>query len=936
VACSDSAAEVEAGGLAVTGTSGSGKSSLVRTGLLDALDRGLLAEAGADWRIADFHPGGQPLAALANALLDMLGVHFSKEDSLRAQAVLARGPLGLLEWLRGTDLPEYANVLLLADQFEEIFRYRAGPAADDINAFVALLLASARQRERPVYVVITMRSDFLGECAQFIGLAEAINDGQYLTPRLTREQCQQVIEGPAAVFGGRVEPALVTRLLNDLGSNADQLPLVQHVLMRLWRIAVARDGGSPQLTLQDYEKLGGIGIAQPAQLGLQSKEGGEERPANALSAHADEILSELTEDQRQLAAILFRALTESQGAGGRDVRRPITLSEAAAIAGVPPGAMIPVVEAFRGSDRNLLTPPTNISLGPETVIDISHESLIRQWGTLRKWVREEYLAAETYRHVEATAKLWRQGNAALFTMPYLGIALNWREREHPNAFWAKRYGDSFELAMDFLRQSQEAHSQRIEAEERTRRRSTIRTRAIAIAMSVLFIIATGFAYFGFEAAKRAQKNETAAKISTLEAEKSKNVANEMSLRAARDRTIAQKGQSIYLATLAYQRFLKGDLLQSLLLSTEALPDERHGIRRDEVRPAKEMLMRGYHQFAAQQSPMTQSTISYFQFLPSTDRLLTTSYDGTARLWDHNGRFLTELKGHLGAVSGADVTVGGQLIATASYDGGIRIWSAETGALLNFLWNTGGRLYGVSFRRDGKAVVTAGPGSVARLWDTQTGQMVREFSGHSDDLTSATFSPDGSQVLTTSEDNTARVWDTNTGKLLKTLKFLGTEYILRAKYTPDGSQILTMGDERSLGIWDAKSFALTRRLRAEAGLETMAISRNGLLMAIGSEAAEHSVIVLNLSNGSRVLIKNYGQKITRLAFTPDDSNLITAGTDTTLRIWDARTGSQIKRLETDARVLRLAISNDGRRVATISQRGTISVWDTVAGHQCDCL
>jgi hypothetical protein len=122
-----------------------------------------------------------------------------------------------------------------------------------------VLLKSAAQRDRRIYVVITMRSDFLGECARFFGLADAINDGQFLTPRLTRQQCQQAIEGPARVCGGRVEKALVTRLLNDMGSNPDQLPLMQHILMRMWQNARQLNPADIALTLADYEDLGGIG-----------------------------------------------------------------------------------------------------------------------------------------------------------------------------------------------------------------------------------------------------------------------------------------------------------------------------------------------------------------------------------------------------------------------------------------------------------------------------------------------------------------------------------------------------------------------------------------------------------------------------------------------------------------------------------------------------
>ncbi|HEV2955355.1 MAG TPA: tetratricopeptide repeat protein [Xanthobacteraceae bacterium] len=472
--------------LAVTGISGSGKSSLVRTGLLNALDRGLLVEAGSDWRIADFRPGGQPLARLTAALVDLIDDEFSEAELGLIEAKLARGPLGLLEWLDEIEFPRDANLLLLVDQFEEIFRYRQGQSSDEIDAFVALLLATAKQTKRRVYVVITMRSDFLGDCARFSNLAETINDGQFLTPRLTREQCQEAIQGPAAVYGGSIEPLLVTRMLNDMAGNPDQLPLMQHVLMLMWQQARERDGAEPpRLTLADYQRLGGIGTAgaeadalagatvkKPSLLyrlagwlrirragapGAVAAAGGvsDLGSANgALSDHADKVLAELTSEQQRLAQILFRALTQGEGTAGRDVRRPTTLAKLAAIAEAPVGVVTSVIEAFRAPGRNFLTPSAPDPLRPDTVIDISHESLIRQWVKLRQWVREEYQSAEIYRDVERSAKQWRIGLHNLLSKVDLVVARNWRKTEHPNAAWAERYGDAFDLAMNFIRKSE--------------------------------------------------------------------------------------------------------------------------------------------------------------------------------------------------------------------------------------------------------------------------------------------------------------------------------------------------------------------------------------------------------------------------------------------------------------------------------------------------
>ena len=460
--------------LAVTGYSGSGKSSLVRVGLLDALDRGLLVEAGSKWVVADFAPGNQPFMRLTSSLSRGLGREPDEHEARLIEAKLTRGPKGLVSWLDEIDVPGDTNILLLVDQFEEIFRYRQGRIGDDVSAFVQLLLASARQRDRPIYVVITMRSDFLGDCARFVGLAEQINDGQFLTPRLTRDQCREAIEGPAEVFDGRVEAELVTRILNDMAGNPDQLPLMQHILMLLWERARKRSSRDRLvLTLEDYVQLGGIGDAERDATKGAGRQG-------ALSDHADLVLKSLSARQRELTCRIFRALTESQ-AGLRTVRRPASIQLISEIVDAPIPTLLPIIEAFRAPGRHFLTPATPTALLPETVIDITHESLIRQWGKLRDWVVDEYQAAETYRANERRAKLWkvRRGNA-LSTLD-LAVAENWLSEDKPNAAWAQRYGDSFPLTLEFLKTS---------VRRRRTRKATAATVFVALPIAALLGMAS--------------------------------------------------------------------------------------------------------------------------------------------------------------------------------------------------------------------------------------------------------------------------------------------------------------------------------------------------------------------------------------------------------------------------------------------------------------
>ncbi len=223
--------------VAVVGSSGSGKSSLVRCGLLSHLLGGKMLQAGTVWEVAVTHPGAAPMSHLADSMLESELYDETEEDAkARLLATLNRSHSGLVEAIRQARLGENVNFLLVVDQFEEIFRFNQGGGAqrEAASEFVSMLLHSAAQKEVPIYIVLTMRSDFIGDCAQFEELAEAVNRGEYLIPRMNREQFKQSIEGPIRVAGGSVTPRLLQRVLNDLGDQADQLPCLQHALMRTW------------------------------------------------------------------------------------------------------------------------------------------------------------------------------------------------------------------------------------------------------------------------------------------------------------------------------------------------------------------------------------------------------------------------------------------------------------------------------------------------------------------------------------------------------------------------------------------------------------------------------------------------------------------------------------------------------------------------------
>jgi hypothetical protein len=475
--------------LAVVGTSGSGKSSLVNSGLRPALHRGLMTRAGTSWRIAQFRPGGHPIRAMARALADkgvLFGDYASPGLSLAAiiEATLNLSKLGLADIYEQAQPDAAVNLLVVVDQFEELFRYRQMEAAaangeqnksQEASAFVNLLLEARAQVRFPIHLVLTMRSDFLGDCAQFSGLAEAINEGQYLVPRLTREERKAAIAGPVGVGGGRISPVLLTRLVNDVGDNPDQLSILQHALNRTWSHWQSDEGDEGPISLPHYEAIGTM--------------------SHALDLHAEKAYADLAVGrQQQICEKVFKALTDASD--GRGIRRPTSLATLCALAEANQAELIEVMSVFRKQSRSFVMPPLSETLEPDTVMDISHESLMRVWVRLKGWAAEEAQSAHRYRRLSETAVEHAARKADLLRDPELRLALDWREKTKPNAAWASLYSGDFEATMRFLSESEREAATEKRREQRRRERRYIGA-AIALA-AVLGLVY----YFSSESHKR--------------------------------------------------------------------------------------------------------------------------------------------------------------------------------------------------------------------------------------------------------------------------------------------------------------------------------------------------------------------------------------------------------------------------------------------------
>jgi hypothetical protein len=428
----------------IHGASGSGKSSLVRAGVLPKLARQHLRH-GAPWLTCAMRPSGGPLWNLAAELAALEGRagDFARIGELirlcnRRGATLAT-VVASIEALAGRHL------CILIDQFEELFRFEHETSRDEAELFVDLLIGDIPDPEAEdtaapsaLHVIVTMRSEFLGECARFGGFAEAINRTQYLVPRLSRAALVRAIQQPARLYGGEVTGELCERLLTEMRGKLDELSLIQHGLMRFWREASTKaDGGRPVLGVAMLDRAGGL--------------------AALLSDHADSVAAAVapTAPRRKAVEQLFRALSDIN-ADGQGIRRPQAFGDLVAVCGVPEADLREIVEAFRAEGVSFLTPYAPAAITEETVIDISHEALIRGWSALSDsrtgWLRREFGDGLIWRSVLLEARDFERDRRRLLSAQTTIDRSRWLK--HQTERWSQRYGGGWGAVAALMKQSE--------------------------------------------------------------------------------------------------------------------------------------------------------------------------------------------------------------------------------------------------------------------------------------------------------------------------------------------------------------------------------------------------------------------------------------------------------------------------------------------------
>jgi WD40 repeat protein/energy-coupling factor transporter ATP-binding protein EcfA2 len=841
--------------LAVVGPSGSGKSSLVRAGLLPELHGGTMTGAGSYWEVVVMRPGGDPLTNLAAALVEA-DFYDAEEKGVvdQVRTTLDRSARGLIEAIRQSKIDEKTNTLVVVDQFEEIFRFReqGGQSLEEAAAFVKLLLEASGNGTPPIYVVLTMRSDYLGDCAQFRGLAQAVNEGEYLIPRLTRAQKRSAITGPVQVGGAEISKRLLTKLLNDVGDDPDQLPVLQHALMRTWDYWASDHQSGEPVDLRHYQATGGM--------------------QEALSRHADEVYESLPGDRlRRVAERVFKALTEKVDEH-RGIRRPMRVQQLSQVAGATVDEVNVVVEAFRKKGCTFLMPPESVALGPKTIIDISHESLMRIWQRLRHWVDDEAQSAGIYRRLVETAHLHAAGKAGPYHDPDLPIAQAWHEESQPNADWAELYGGDFPAAVAFLERSQDEAEREEREREAARQRELAQAKALAASqlraarllrrfaatVVVALVIAIGLTIWAFQLKNIADAQTQFAKLRAEEA------------RRAQAKAQLQQGKtSLALAGTAQTAHRQ---FESRLLAARAV---------------------GFQGFGRTNQPNTFQSEFPVLLQPDTEdwrraRELARGEQPIAPVW-----ISPKLRQHPGPVSTVAAHPNGKFAASSSESTtSIYVWDLTTGQRIETLAGHSQDIEAMAFSHNGSVLASAadrGDGAVI-LWNTTTWKEERRFQLNSEGPHAMAFSADDNQLLAGDEEGKLFRIDLAQDKIEEFPDLHPGHFIYGIEYSRDGSIVVVSDATGNVTLHDPATLQTRATVRLgptnTSAAAFFALSPDGSWMAVCSRGYGASIWDVTVTPprriaalGARLPVRPLNQvRFDSVAISSDSRRLVLSGND----------------------------------------------------------
>lgn len=870
--------------IAVLGPSGSGKSSLVRAGLIPALWAGRI-EGSQQWPLKVMLPGAHPLDALAQVFEGKVG-----QELGAIRASLNGGEKALheliVECLVLAKAPETAVFVLVIDQFEETFTL----CEDELErrAFIDQILYAIQTRRNRAFIILTMRTDFYSKVAAYKSLAEVITLNQMLVSPMTEKELREAILLPAEAVGLELEKALVETLLKDTFEAPGVLPLLQHTLLELFQ---RREGNL--LTLAAYQEIGGV--------------------KGALAHRADTILDSMPMAQRHIVRRILMRLVHP-GDGTPDTRRRATFSEI-----LPQGHQPEEVEALIQTlaDANLIVTSRSQESG-EMILDVTHEALIKEWPRFQSWLDWDRQGLRIRQQLAQATREWLARNRdedSLYRGARLLEAEEWvaanpgeinpAEAEFMAASMTLRDAEATEkeaqrqrelaaaqqLATEAQAREQAEAERVVEAEARARDQEqaarSLRKRAVIMAgIGVIAIILAMMASLLFFRARE----------QTEIAEREQKLATSRELAATALTTLTRDPELSTL--LAIQGVSIGDSSQAQSALRQALQSLNSQLTLTKM----------------------ENLVGKVAFSPDGKRLVAADIAGTIQIWDAvSGQELLTLTGPEAQVNTLTFSQDGKRLAISSDDGTATVWDVVSGRELLTRTVPEAEVYPMAFSLDGKRLALSGDeqGTI-KLWDVASDVELLTLTAYKGAIYSLAFSPDGKRLVTCDSDGRVKVWDASTGQELFALADQGWDVI----FSHDGKRLGTASGGL---VWDATSGQQLQTLVKDSG-DVLAEAFSPDWQYLASGFYDGTIKVWDMESG-RVVWASVGHKreVYDLAFSTDGNRLVTASDDGTAKVWDVASGRELLTLiEPLGSLDAVAFNSEGTHIATAAS-GTIRIW-----------